>query len=375
MKLIDALAGDECRVLVTSGTGQEVIVEVAHEKLFSTWPELQRWIDRSGEALRDIDHAEEEARRWQQGGDNPHELWLGSRAKKVLAAIERFGKHPSPEFRRFLKPQEVLIARLNEDSLSHQECLLIGQKLAEFGDTRPGVGVKDGVPDIKWIYISGGSIKLEDVDHVSKKVKPFRIAKYPVTNAQFEAFINAKDGYQNEEWWTDIEQSVKTIKPSWQEANAPRETVSWYEAVAFCLWLSDKLRASVRLPTEWEWQKAATGGDLKRKYPWKGRWDSSRCNNDESRLNRTTAVGMYPQGATRQGVEDMAGNLWEWCLNKCDDPVALASREIDGSGGQRVIRGGSWGSGPEDLRASVRDGCSPGLRFKEIGFRLLHDIP
>ncbi len=74
------------------------------------------------------------------------------------------------------------------------------------------------------------------------------------------------------------------------------------------------------MPTEWEWQQAATGGDPTREYPWEGGWDGSWCNSDESRMNRTTAVGMYPQGATQQGVMDMAGNDWEWCLNKEANP-------------------------------------------------------
>lgn len=120
VQLIDALAGQDCRVLVTSEPGQGVIVEVAHEKLFTAWPKLMDWIDKSGEALRDIEQAEEEARRWQKGGDNPQELWLGSRAEKVLAAVQRFGKSISPELWRFLRPQEVLITKLNHKELSHQ---------------------------------------------------------------------------------------------------------------------------------------------------------------------------------------------------------------------------------------------------------------
>ncbi len=225
VQLIDALAGQECRVLVTSGTGQEAIAEVAHEKLFTAWPRLKQWIDESGEALREIDHADEEARRWKKGGDNPQELWLGSRTKKVFAALEQLGKHPSPELQRFVRPQEILIARLKKDEVSHQERLLIGQKLAEFGDTRPGVGVKDGTPDLVWIDIPGGSIKLEGSDHVFE-VNPFRIAQYPLTNAQFEAFLTAEDGYRNEEWWKDLEHRDRAAQPSWPEANAPRETVS-----------------------------------------------------------------------------------------------------------------------------------------------------
>ncbi|TKB70058.1 MAG: DUF4062 domain-containing protein [Nitrospira sp.] len=360
-KLIDALAGQECRVLVTSGTGQEAVVEVAHEKLFTAWPELKDWIEKSGEALRDIDHAEVEARRWQKGGDNPHELWLGNRAKKVLNALEQFGKSLSPELERFLKPHQLLLAKLEEE-LSHQERLLIGQTLAEFGDTRPGVGVKDGVPDIVWIDIPGGSVKLEDGDHVFE-VKPFRMAKYPVTNAQFAAFITATDGYRNEEWWKDIEQSEEACTASWHEANAPRETVSWYEAVAFCRWLSHhQPDQPVRLPTEWEWQQAATGGDPEREYPWEGGRDGSRCNSYESRLNRTTAVGMYPQGATQQGVLDMMGNVWEWCVNKTRNSERLETMRIDKGGDRRVIRGGSWDYRLGSSRVSLRNGCDAGYR-------------
>ena len=79
----------------------------------------------------------------------------------------------------------------------------IGQILNEFVDTRPGVGLRDGLPDIVWIDIPRGYVKLEDIDHVFE-VKPFRMAKYLVTNAQFEAFIKAEDGYGNEEWWKGI---------------------------------------------------------------------------------------------------------------------------------------------------------------------------
>ncbi|MDR4496262.1 MAG: SUMF1/EgtB/PvdO family nonheme iron enzyme [Nitrospirales bacterium] len=57
----------------------------------------------------------------------------------------------------------------------------------------------------------------------------------------------------------------------------------------------------IRLPTEWEWQQAATGGDPTHRYPWPRGWDGTRCNSTESRLNRTTPVGIYPNGATQQG--------------------------------------------------------------------------
>lgn len=98
--------------------------------------------------------------------------------RKVLAAIEQFGRNLSPELQRFLRPQEILLERLNHDECSHQERLVIGQKLAEFVDTRPGVGVKDGLPDIIWIEIPGGQVKLKALEHMFE-VKPFKIAQIP----------------------------------------------------------------------------------------------------------------------------------------------------------------------------------------------------
>lgn len=372
VRLIDALAGQECRVLVTSGTGQEAIVEVAHEKLFTAWPKLKSWIDDSGEALRLIEHAAEAARRWQEGGDNPQELWLGKRAKEVLAALNSFGKKPSEELKRFLMPQGVLIEKLDQDGLSHHDRLLFGQKLSEFGDPRPGVGLRDGLPDIEWIEIPGGRVKVKDVKK-SFTVKRFRIARYPVTNAQFEAFINAEDGYRNLQWWGEIRKSKAPEPPEWKEANSPREKLSWFEAVAFCLWLSGRTGSTIRLPTEWEWQQAAKGGDPTRDYPWPGEWDATHCNSSESRLSRATAVGMYPSGATQQGVLDMAGNVWEWCLNKYEDSGMPTSLRIDKSNSHRVIRGGSWNDFPGDV--SARYSYSAVYRLNYVGFRLAQDIP
>ena len=374
-KLINALAGQECRVLVTSGEGRESTVQVAHEKLFTAWPKLREWIEKCGDALRSVEHAKEEAQRWWKRGAQPGELWHADRAAEVSSAIERFGKTTGDALDGFIHPQRGLIERLNQDTLSHEERLTIGIKLAEFGDPRPGVGLRsDGLPHIEWVDIDPGKIKLEEVEKVLD-VKRFRIAKYPVTNVQFQAFINGEDGYRNAEWWKGIKQSERPAEPSWkEEANSPRETVSCFEAVAFCRWLSKRTGSNIRLPAEWEWQLAATGGDPKREYPWPGEWDPTKCNSYESRLNRTSAVGIYPSGATLQGVLDMAGNVWEWCLNKYEEPESPESLRIDDTDAQRVIRGGSWRNAPVYLRASYRFRSDAVNRGNHIGFRLAQDI-
>lgn len=374
VQLIDALAGQDCRVLVRGGEAPEATIEVAHEKLFTAWPMFKDWIENSDRDLRLIDFEEECATRWHEKGCHVHHLWSYEQAVAVQRALTRFKKAPSSRLQAFLHPQQLLIERLDDASLSHQDRFLIGQKLAEFGDTREGVGVTpDGVPAIAWVAIPPGRIRLEGIDHVFE-VKPFRMAKYPVTNAQFQWFID-DGGDEDDSWWEGIDKQTPTPS-SRQEANCPRETVSWYEAVAFCRWLSARTGTTIRLPTEWEWQQAATGGDPARQYPWPGEWDAARCNSVESRLSRTTAVGLYPGGATKQGLLDMAGNVWEWCLNTYHQPAhAEAVRLSDDQRKSRVIRGGAWFNLPEFLRASFRLRNFPDNRNYFIGFRLVQDIP
>ena len=116
-------------------------------------------------------------------------------------------------------------------------------------DNRPGTGLtSDGIPDIDWIDIPDGRSELEGVDGEVKGVNividvtSFRIARYLVTNRQFDAFVDAFDGYRNRKWLEDIERNPTPSSPEWTEANLPRGTVSWYEALAFCRWLTEEYR-------------------------------------------------------------------------------------------------------------------------------------
>ena len=187
-------------------------------------------------------------------------------------------------------------------------------------------------------------------------VPPFSIAKYPVTNAQFEQFMN-ESGYDNDKWWTDAgwkqRQKDGWAQPrywnddQWKGADYPVVGVSWYESLAFCHWLNAKIAeegisdVKISLPTEQQWQRSAQGDD-NRTYPWEGEWDCKRCNNsvDPCDSNGTTSVRQYEgkkKGDSPYGVVDMAGNVWEWCL------IEYYSGNINVNGTDvRVLRGGSW---------------------------------
>ena len=373
ISLIKVLAGSDCRVLVRSTQDEDSNVEVAHEKLFSAWPKLANWIDDGGESLRLIDYAEEAAKRWHETGGHIQELWMDQRVEAIQNAFKRFGKITSSLLEQMLRPHKMLVERLNDNTLTHEDRLEIGKKLATVGDSRPGVGLlQNGLPDIVWIEVPSGQIQLEDIDYIFE-VKPFRLAKYVVTNVQFHSFID-EGGYETEEWWKGLKKQ-DAQQSSWPEPNAPREKVSWYEAIAFCRWLSSRTGSSIRLPTEWEWQQAATGGDSFREYPWSGKWDATYCNWGGNRLRRTIPVGMYPHGSAINGLLDMSGNVSEWCLNSFMRPEGQDLGNSKDSFSQRVLRGGSWVNvAPESLRTKDRYGEYPDNCFNLFGFRLAQDI-
>jgi formylglycine-generating enzyme required for sulfatase activity len=167
-------------------------------------------------------------------------------------------------------------------------------------------------------------------------------------------------------------------RPRWGAPNGPIATVNWWEAAAFGRWLTARLQdrgelkpdAVVRLPSEWEWQQAATGGQAKRTYPWGDEFDPKKAN-WEGQLNRTSAVGLYPAGASPVGALDMAGNVWEWCLNRYYEPGYLG---LDGDV-PRVVRGGSWIVSRGGARTAYRGRARPGLRHDGLGFRLCVTSP
>jgi formylglycine-generating enzyme required for sulfatase activity len=264
------------------------------------------------------------------------------------------------------------------------ERALCGRVLSLLGDPRPGIGLIQtgehaGLPDISWCDVAEGDIIYGSEEYEDEKpfgeisiAYAFRISRYAVTHVQFQAFIDSPDGYVREEWWAGLnqgalkEQRTGPRLAKWSYANHPRETVSWYEAMAFCAWLSSKLGYPVTLPTEEQWERAARGtGGLA--YPYGNEHISENGNTRESEIWQTTAVGLYSRGASPYGAMDMSGNVWEWTLSEYE------SRKSDNfvSDVARVLRGGSWGLYSGNARAAYRLCRDPDFRSRNCGFRLV----
>lgn len=224
------------------------------------------------------------------------------------------------------------------------------------------------LPLLEWLDIPGGSVTLAD-GAGTVEVQPFKIAKYPVTNAQYEAFIQ-DDGYKHELWWQNLAQTIASPRASdWREPECPKLEISWYEAVAFCRWLSHQTALEIRLPTEWEWQWAAVG-DSGWDYPYGSAFDVEKCNTKEGGMGRTNAVTDYAAVKTHFGTVDMAGNVWEWCLNEQDE---YPNVQVEGSE-NRALRGGSWNNGMKNACVTFRSGRTPRTRAFNIGFRVIQPL-
>ncbi|MFZ4629884.1 MAG: SUMF1/EgtB/PvdO family nonheme iron enzyme, partial [Blastocatellia bacterium] len=205
-------------------------------------------------------------------------------------------------------------------------------------DDRPGVGtIVDSrgraLPNIDWGEIPAGRFVYGDESEYAAKpeeveLPTFFISRYPVTFGQFQLFLDDPEGIRDPRWLKGLAGDAREHQPGEQAFpfdNHPRERVSWYQAIAFCRWLSWRLGGeydlkkiaqwAVRLPTEYEWEKAARGTDG-RIYPYLGEFDPTKGNTEKTGIGQTSAVGIFPEGASPFGVMDLSGNVWEWCLNE-----------------------------------------------------------
>ena len=192
----------------------------------------------------------------------------------------------------------------------------------------------------------------------------YYLAKTPVTNAQYLAFVQATDHREPQHW----EQG----KPPAGKVDHPVVKVSWDDVVAYCRWLAEATGKPYRLPSEAEWEKGARGADG-RIWPWGNRWDPQRCNSSEGGKGGPTPVGAYPQGASPYGCLDMAGNVWEWTssLYKGYPYDAADGREDLEAEGRRVLRGGAFFDSDYFTRCAGRIYGDAVARTDDVGVRVV----
>jgi len=230
----------------------------------------------------------------------------------------------------------------------------------------------------------------------------FALGKTEITRGQFAAFANATKYRTGDTCWTLEKGSIAERKGDWrtlrygQEENHPIGCINWDDAQAYAKWLSRKTGKNYRLPTEAEWEYAARGNTSSARY-WgdnpddacgyanvadqtvraqihgASSWSTFNCTDG---FAYTARAGSFKANAF--GLFDMLGNAWEWTEDSYHDSYKDAPTDGSawpGDGAKRVLRGGSWNSGPRDVRAATRNSYKPELRFSFFGFRLARTLP
>ena len=214
---------------------------------------------------------------------------------------------------------------------------------------------------------------------------PYCIGRRPVTNADYQLFVEANPDYpapyspmrfaQRYNW----DRRARTYPRGLE--NHPVVLVTWQDGLAYCRWLSEVTGYRCRLPTEAEWEKAACWDPATgqaRRYPWGDEFDEERCNVDAHGALRleSSPVGRYsPAGDSPYGLVDVAGNVWEWtgCLYQPYPYNAGDGREDLDAGSERVVRGGAYDEGPLLAHCTWRNGVRSDLRLANVGFRVVCD--
>ena len=195
----------------------------------------------------------------------------------------------------------------------------------------------------------------------------FYIGRYPVTAAQYQSFVS-KTGRSTPRYQSDVRFNSSLM---------PIVGVTWYDAVAFCDWLSTENNQNFRLPTEAEWEKSARGVDG-RQYIWGDQWKPNQANFAESSFKQLVQVGFYEKNVSSYGCQDMVGNCYQWCSDWFHAETYKYSPNINPKGAKdgrrKVIRGGSWNTkGKFSGRCANRAAHPPDQAPNWIGFRLAID--
>lgn len=230
------------------------------------------------------------------------------------------------------------------------------------------------LPLLEWCSVPEGKADISDPQKKGRKqtvtVPAFSMSKYLVTNAQFQMFIDDPKGYHNRAWWQFDPNAYASYlrhpfprEIKYDGAERPRTRVTWYEAMAFCQWLSDKLGCPITLYNYAQWVRAYSGDD-KRIYPWGNTFDKTRCNTRESQIRIPTVVTRYTNGVSPFGIYDMMGNVWKWSSDISEDTNQAGIHK-------QIIRGGSFTSPVERADPHFSYDLDPNTFHISIGFRLV----
>lgn len=257
--------------------------------------------------------------------------------------------------------------------------------------------------------LSAGTWPENEINEHVLVLSSFEIARYPVTNAQYARFIQ-EGGYEpSQPWWDRYgriwlqRDDAKTLNLApWQNRqfkhqpefwelerfgktrqNYPVVGISWYEAMAFCRWLTHHQELNPDdwiyvLPSEAEWEYTARG-PARRIYPWGAAEPTEHRANFGDSLRGTSAVGCFMPGATPNDIADLGGNVWEWTRSHFQ-PYPYDPHDGRESAAQPAMytfaaRGGGWHSRGIRLRAATRNLNYPDNAFQDLGFRLCRRLP
>ena len=201
------------------------------------------------------------------------------------------------------------------------------------------------------------------------KLDSFYISKYEISNSEYRTFLDST-GYSEPLYWND---------ERFNNPNQPVVGISWYDAMAYCNWLSEITNKRFRLPTEAEWEKAAKG-NIDRKYPWGNSPISKEKAKYSSPYESPSLIWSFPNGVNQDTKTfNMAGNVSEWCFDnysenfyKIIDSLSLFTNPLNLEWGvNKVIRGGSFKDNPFYLRCTARNYYPPDTKKEFIGFRVV----
>jgi formylglycine-generating enzyme required for sulfatase activity len=347
----------------------------------------------------------------------------------LLAALITDKKLPEPQRAEAGR----ILSRLGDPRFDDDHWYLPKDDLLGFvhipgGSFSMGTDKKD-IPDLVKAFGGDNDWYKDETPRHTRSLPGFYLGRFPVTNAQFQAFVDA-GGYNYPPYWIEAAntgrwkmENERGIVTDWREkwrtgpdnygepfilGNHPVVGVTWYEALAYSRWLDERLRAialemlhklgkhplspaqakfwqelaegklHVRLPSEAEWERAARGTDGKQ-YPWGDDSDLDTANINDTGIGSTSAVGCFPAGASAEGAQDLAGNIWEWTRSIYadypypgnDSRAELKKREDLSSENLRVLRGGSFFDDRWLARGAFRFRHNPVNQNRYYGFRLV----